>query len=128
MTFTYNGDLATDLDYIRFKVGDTTSGSGVKPRGGNFTDEEINGLLSIEGDNTNRTIAGMFEALAAIWANYVDTKIGPRDEKLSKIADRYKSLAKQWRDDYGVDDSIATVTVGTINLGIDEEDEDFDIT
>lgn len=100
MTFTYAGTLTTDLDKIRFRVQDTVSGSGPKPNGGNFTDEEINGLLTVEG-NVNRTIAALYEALAATWAAYVDTRIGPRDEKLSQVADRYTKIAKQWRDDYG---------------------------
>ena len=100
MTFTYAGTLATDLDEIRFKVQDTVSGSGVKPAGGNFTDEEIAGLLTIEG-TVERTVAALYEALAAIWGNYVDTRMGARDEKLSQVADRYWKLAKQWRQDYG---------------------------
>lgn len=100
MTFTYVGTLATDLDYIRFKISDTTSGSGPKPSGGNFTDEEIAGLLTAEG-TTERTIAALYETLAATWARYVDTRIGDRDEKLSKVADHYLDLATQWRDDYG---------------------------
>lgn len=100
MTFTYVGTLATDLDEIRFKIQDTSSGSGPKPSGGNFTDEEIAGLLAIEG-SVERTIAALYESLAAIWAHYVDTKIGPRDEKLSQVAQRYQKLATEWRDTYG---------------------------
>lgn len=109
MTFTYVGTLATDLDKIRFKIQDTAaSPSGIKPAGANFTDEEIAGLLTIEG-TVNRTVAALYEALAGVWANYVDTKIGPRDEKLSQVASRYAALAAQWREDYGY----ATVTLAT---------------
>lgn len=101
MTFTYDTTLATDLALIRFQIQDTAaSPSGIKPLGGNFTDEEINAMLAIEG-TVNRTIARMYEVLSVAWANYVDTKIGPRDEKLSQVAARYAALAKQWRDDYG---------------------------
>lgn len=100
MTFTYAGTLATDLDEIRFKIQDTVSGSGPKPSGGNFTDEEIAGLLTTEG-NVERTIAALYEALASIWGHYVDTSIGPRNERLSQVADRYQKMATQWRKDYG---------------------------
>lgn len=100
MTFTYNGDLATDLDEIRFKIQDTVANSGVKPAGGNFTDEEIAGLLTHEG-TVERTVAGLYEALAVVWANHVDTSIGPRNEKLSQAADRYQKLATKYRSDYG---------------------------
>lgn len=108
MTFTYNGDLADDLDEIRFKIQDTVSGSGPKPSGTNFTDEEINGLLTIEG-SVERTLAGLYEALATIWGHYVDTRIGPRDEKLSQVADRYLKLAEKQRKEYGY----ATTTLST---------------
>jgi hypothetical protein len=102
MTFTYIGTLATDLDFIRFKIGDTAaSPSGIKPAGANFTDEEISGLLAIEGTK-ERTVAAIYETLSIVWANYVDTRIGPRDEKLSQIAVRYATWAKEWRDDYGI--------------------------
>lgn len=101
MTFTYDGTLTTNLDKIRFKIQDTVSGSGIKPNNGNFTDEEIAGLLAEEGNNVNRTVAALYEALATVWANYVDTKIGSRDEKSSQAAARYAKLAEKWRDDYG---------------------------
>lgn len=100
MTFTYAGTLATDLDTIRFQIGDTVENSGVKPNDGNFSDEEINGLLAREG-TAERTIAALYENLAAVWARYVNTRIGPRSEELGKVADNYLKLAKQYRDDYG---------------------------
>lgn len=125
MTFTYLGTLATDLDFIRFKIGDTVSGSGVKPNGGNFTDEEIAGLLVIEGTK-ERTVAALYETLANVWGRYVDTRIGPRDEKLSQIPASYRALAKQLRTEYGY--GVSNVTAGSINLGIDEEDSEFNIT
>jgi hypothetical protein len=103
MTFTYDGTMATDLDFIRLKIVDTTASSGPKPGTGtatNFTDEEINGLKTLEGTK-ERAVAALYEVLAAAWARSVDSKIGPRDEKLSKIADNYLKLAKQWRDEFG---------------------------
>ena len=57
--------------------------------------------MVVEGNNINRTIAALYEALAVVWANYIDTKIGSREEKLSQVADKYMKLAQQWRDDYG---------------------------
>jgi hypothetical protein len=124
MTFTYNGTLVTDLDRIRFEIQDTVSSSGPKPGTGtatNFTDEEINGALTIAG-SVHATIGMLYKALWVAWARYVDTRIGPRDEKLSKAAKDYKALAIA----YGA--SVSIVTTGSINLGIDEEDSEFDIT
>jgi hypothetical protein len=108
MTFTYLGTLATDLDTIRFKVQDTVENSGVKPNGGNFTDEEIAGLFAIEG-TIDRTVAALYEALATVWSNYVDSEIGPRNEKLSQIAARYQKLAADWRSNFGS----AQITIAT---------------
>lgn len=123
MTFTYTGTLATDLDFIRFKIGDRTASSGPLPGTGtatNFTDEEINGLLSEEGTK-ERTVAALYEMLGAAWARYVDSKIGPRDEKLSQVSARYFALAKQWRDDYG--SSGSDLFVGYLNEGLNEPEE-----
>lgn len=122
MTFTYIGDLSTDLDEIRFRITDTVSGAGVKPDGSNFTDEEINGLKTIEG-GVNRTIAGLYESLATLYAPYVDAKIGSRDEKLSQKAKMYQALAKKWRDDYGQAGSTGIV-FGLWDHDISENDPD----
>lgn len=124
MTFTYVGTLATDLDKIRFKIQDTVSGSGVKPSGGNFTDEEIAGLLAVEGNNINRAVAALYEALSVAWANRVDSKMGSRDEKLSQTAARYAKLAEEWRDMYGYTSS--TVAFGFVTP-VDGYSDDIDV-
>jgi predicted outer membrane lipoprotein len=103
MTFSYAGTMATDLDYIRLHIGDTTASSGPKPGTGtatNFTDEEINGLKTLQGTK-ERTVAALFGVLAAMWANYVDSKIGPRDEKQSQKAANFLALNKKWETAYG---------------------------
>jgi hypothetical protein len=127
MTFTYTGDLATDLDQIRFHIDDVIEDTGIKPNGTNFSDEEIEGLLAVEG-SVGRTVAAIFQKLAGAYARSVDTKIGPRDEKSSQTAKMYADLAKQWRENYGYPSGVSGVTTGTINLGIDEEDSTFNIT
>ncbi len=97
MSFSYNDDLSTDLDYVRFQIGDTIENAGVKPNKSNFSDEELGSLITIEGSK-ERAVASAFEALASLWARYIDTEIGARDEKLSQVAKRYGDLAKKWRD------------------------------
>jgi hypothetical protein len=110
MTFTYLGTLATDLDKVRFYLGDTSSvsGAGVKPGGGNFTDEELSGLLAVEG-SVGRAVAGGFETLAGLFARQVDFTLGPRREALSQAAERYGKLADSWRKKYGSGGSAARV-------------------
>ena len=108
MTFTYLGTLATDLDKIRFYIGDTssTTGAGVKPDGTNFTDEELTGLLGLEG-SVGRAVAGVYETLAGLFAQQVDITTGPRKESLSQAAERYQKLAETWRKKYGSNGSAA---------------------
>jgi hypothetical protein len=103
MTFTYLGTLATDLDKVRFWIGDTSSvsGAGVKPGGANFTDEELGGLITAEG-NWGRAVAGTCEVLASLFAQQVDITLGPRREALSQAADRYQKLAERFRAQYGM--------------------------
>ena len=96
MTFTYLGTLATNLDKVRFFLDDVTENSGPQPGGGNFTDEEIGGLLTAEG-SWQKAVAAGFETLAGMWSQYVDTSIGPRRQSYSQTAQRYEGLAKTWR-------------------------------
>lgn len=110
MAFTYVDTLLTDRDVIRFTINDTVASSGPKPGSGtatNFSDNEIAGILTIEG-NANRAIARCYEILAAAWARFGLSEIGPRKEDLKGVADAYAKLAKQWRDDYGTASSIIT--------------------
>jgi hypothetical protein len=108
MTFTYLGTLATDLDNVRFNIGDTVENSGPKPNSANFTDAELNGLITREG-SWQRAVAGAFEALAGYYAPQVDIALGPRKEALSKAKEAYASLAEDWRSLHGS----ATSSVGS---------------
>lgn len=100
MTFTYAGTLANDLDKVRFYIQDTVENSGPKPSDGNFTDEELSGLVSAEG-TWQRAVAAGYEVLAAVWARFADLTVGPRKEAFSQIAERYAALAKEWRAKHG---------------------------
>ena len=101
MTFTYEGNLSTDLDKTRFYVQDTVEDSGPKPGGSNFTDEEIEGVDDITG-SWQRTVYALFQTLAAIWTHYVDITIGPRRESLSQVAKSYRDQAKAWAKEHNI--------------------------
>ena len=107
MTFTYVGDLSTDLDKVRFYINDKVASSGPLPSGTNFTDEELGGLITAEG-SWERAVAASFETLSAAYAGLVDFAIGPRKENLSQTADRFGELANDWRDKYGTSTSSTT--------------------
>ncbi len=104
MAFTY--DLTTNIGKVRFRIGDTIentgpgTGVGPLPDKRNITDEEITMALNTEG-SVERAIALIYEALAAAWATVVDLQLGPRKEAFSKVADRFASLANDYRKSYG---------------------------
>ena len=73
MSFSYSTALSTNRDKVRFFIGDTTSGSGVKPSSANFTDEELDGLITI-GGSWQAAVALASRALASAWSNEANSK------------------------------------------------------
>jgi hypothetical protein len=111
MSFTYN--LATTVGQLRLEIGDHTSGTGVRPDGSNFSDEELEAILTQEGDVLGRGIARACEILANAWATFADLTVGPRSEKLSQVAARFEKRAAALRMQYGGGSTGATA-VGII--------------
>jgi hypothetical protein len=99
MAFTYVGTLTTDLDRVRFHLGDTAYEAGPRPADANFTDAELNGLVTLEG-NWQRAVAAGFERLAAEWTRYPNFSTDGLRVDRSDIAAGFKAQAAQWRKDY----------------------------
>jgi hypothetical protein len=101
VTFTYRGDLSTDLDKVRFYIGDTsdtaTGGTGVKPDGSNYTDEEINGVIATEG-SYQAAVSSMAYTLAFAFASKSNLRVELYSESFSDIADRYQKLGDEWQE------------------------------
>ena len=95
MTFTYTGDLSTDLDKTRFYIQDVTEDDGPRPTRANFSDEEIDGVNDIVG-SWQRTVYVLLQTLAAAWSRYADIAAGPRRESFSQIAKGFRDQAEQW--------------------------------
>lgn len=98
MSFTY--DPATDIGKVRFELGDDAAGQGVKPDGSNFTDEEIQAVLTRE-HSVMRAVAGICETLATRYTQLCDISVGPRRESLSQIRDGYRARAADLRRVHG---------------------------
>lgn len=113
MSFTYIGDLSTNRDKVRFYIHDTTENAGPLPGGANYTDAEIDALIT-QASTWQRAVAVAFDALAGAWAAYSDITVGPRREALSQVAERYARLAADWRRRYGGD--AAMYTAGLIRV------------
>lgn len=96
MTFTY--DLTTNRGKIRFNLGDTVENSGPRPDKRNYSDAEVDYLISTEtAGNTAATALG-FEILASEWAAYT---IAEREGEVSfdakEVSDQYLDIAQEWR-------------------------------
>lgn len=100
MAFTYNDALSVDRDKVRFWLQDTVSGEGKKPQNDNFTDDEIAGLITIEG-SWQRAVAAGFEILAAAWQSETSFSVFNGSYSRSDASKGYSELAKTWRAKYG---------------------------
>ena len=100
MAFTYDDTLADDRAKVRFHLQDTVENSGPKPSDANFTDAEIDGLVTLAGSWQRAVVAG-FRALASAWGKYADLTEGPHKESLSQVAARYQAQAQEWANKYG---------------------------
>ena len=101
MTFTYV--LTTDVGKLRLKLGDRTSGSGLRPDGTNFSDEELQVFLD-EEDTVGGALALACETLANEWTTWADLQTQPISESFSQIAAGWSERAQQAR---------ATLAAGT---------------
>jgi hypothetical protein len=105
MTFTY--DLASVdedellISKVRLELGDTTSGEGVKPSGGNFSDEELAIWLEEESNHVMHTVIRACLTLGRMWTNVANLTVGPRREELGKVAEGWLKNATSLTDQYG---------------------------
>lgn len=100
MAITYDGSLLTDLGRVRFHLGDTVDDSGPKPADANFTDAELNGLITSEGTWPGAVAAG-FENLAGLWAKHPTFNADGMATNQSDIATQYRESAVMWRQRAG---------------------------
>lgn len=116
MAFTYS--LSTDLGKVRLAIGDTVNGSGPRPAGTNYSDEEINVYLTpviAAGYTYGRAVAQLFRLLAGEWAGKASVSIGDYSVQYAAVADNYRKAAAQW--DAMIDASGAVVS-GGFTVGI----------
>jgi hypothetical protein len=90
VTWTYTLPITTDKDAVRFEVGDTNEDYQF------LQDEEIDSLLTTEGDVTSASIVAA-ERIAAKLARGFNQKVGDLSADLSKQADAYWKLADKLR-------------------------------
>ncbi len=114
MAFTYTDTLLTDIDKVRFWIQDTIESKGPLPDNRNFSDAEVNGLLSIES-SWQQAVAAGFETLSAAWAKETSFTVYNGAFSRSEAVKAYRDLAKTWRERYG-DADTATDEVGSKSI------------
>lgn len=127
MAFTYAGTLATNRDRVRFYLNDITAGSGPRPGDANFTDAEIDGLITAYGSWQRAVYAGLM-ALATAWRRYPDfrTESGFSVNR-TDIADGYHKQAQDWAKTYGLPTALVGSTAGSAAITrVDGYSDDVD--
>ena len=100
MAFTYLGNLSTDLDKVRFHIGDTAASAGPLPSQANFTDAELNSFMDEEG-TWQKAVAYACETLANAWATSVSFSADGTRIDRSDVARAWSDMAAKWRAKYG---------------------------
>lgn len=90
MTFTWIGDLSTDLDKVRANLGDTDSTDQL------LQDEQINGVLAVITD-INMASAALADQIAATYARKVDVGHLSARKSASQLFRHYGELANRLR-------------------------------
>jgi hypothetical protein len=121
MSFSYNDELLTDPDRVRFQLDDTVYESGPRPQGRNFSDEEISALVDAEG-NWQRAVAAGFEALASAWQRFPSFATDALRLDRTAIADGYREQAAKWRKQYGRRGGVGSAAV----IRVDAYSDDLD--
>lgn len=92
----YDPTLSSDLDRVRFHIGDTVVGDGPRPDRGNFEDAEITAMLAQWGE-WPCAVSGLFETLAAEWSARPIAGPGELGTVHYNVAKQYRDMAELWR-------------------------------
>ncbi|AKU43433.1 hypothetical protein CPT_Sansa29 [Caulobacter phage Sansa] len=101
MAANYDPSLTSDLDKVRFRVGDVDVANALVP------DETIEALLQASGASVLSVAADLASMLAAKYANSVDTDLDNQGFKYSQRAKQFSELAARLR----AEDAAARVVI-----------------
>ena len=129
MTFTYDLTETDDLllvSKVRLELGDTVSGSGIRPGGLNLSDEEILHWLDEEDDDVSSVAGRAALALANMWASAaVSETVGSHSVNYGKISDLWAKRAEGYG--FGLDSEV-DIQTGTITYDISSHGDDPEMT
>lgn len=94
MSWSYDTSLSTNKDKVRIKIMDTDTDSQ------EFSDEEINSMLSDSGQDVTQAALRLAKSLAFKYAKRATSKrAGPYSEDTTKRAELFKQLAMDLADE-----------------------------
>lgn len=112
MTFSYDHKANPTVAKIRLLIGDTKQNSGPRPDSSNFSDEEIDVFLDMEGNHAMRAAAAALETLSTEWAKHAgELRTGPVDESFEQ-ATAYSDRAEAMRSAWGFSEDQNAATAG----------------
>ena len=118
MTFTWAGDLSTNLDLVRFHIGDTNEDAAW------LTDETIGALITREGSVNAAVIACI---------RYIITQLSRPDFKADwlsvsheKAREGWEMLLREKRREFGITTLTASTTHVYRSDSLQEEEPDYD--
>lgn len=127
MSFSYDSNLSSTKDYLRFRLDDTVQSSAV------FSDEEINGLVNRYGETDNGLMAGIQLAMRGYVKaskQAIDYGKGAHGVVSQITVDRraipqyWLNLAKMMREEvlWSIDEAVDSVAFDVDQYGIDRSD------
>lgn len=117
-TFTYS-ESDSNLDRVRRQINDTVFEEGPLPGDANFSDDEINQMLTAEGTHAGqwqRATAAALEALANAWIRYPTFQGDGIALSRSHIARNYMDRAMQLRRSFGYGSGTMLRTSGVVRV------------
>lgn len=87
MAFSYNANLNTPCDRVRFLVGDTVEARAA------LQDEEIDAVLALQTPNAAAVFYAAIECLQAMWAKWLASAGGIESKRVDGASWKYSSGA-----------------------------------
>lgn len=92
MSFSYSGDPSSSkLDECRFLIHDTVEAEAI------MSNEEINYIISISGDNKNLLMYNLFKQAATVFSKAIKRSLGPQSEDPTDRTKYYESMAAEYK-------------------------------
>ncbi len=92
MSWTYNQNLSSDLDKVRFEIQDTDTADQL------FSNEEINATLTLQG-SVGGAVLKLAKKLMVKFARFVDTSVGRVSESASQRYAAYKEIVDRFEQE-----------------------------